>query len=137
MKIYWDSSALIWFYSRKRLVEIKGVTRTHTLAEVFSALTGRGIMLQMDDGTQRPRKYSPEIATAVVEQMYQRLEFVDISAAETIKSFSLTHTQGVQGGRIHDYLHVKAAEMARADELWTADENDLSGLGKVTVRILT
>ena len=137
MKIYWDSSALLWFYARKRLAEISGVTRTHTLAEVFSALTGRGIMLQMEDGTLRQRKYSPEIATAVVVQMHRQLDFVDISAEEVVQALSSTQALGVQGGRIHDYLHVKAAEAAKADAIWTADENDLSGLGKVTVRILT
>jgi hypothetical protein len=40
--IYWDTSALIRFILERRANEISGVTRTHTLAELFSALTGRG-----------------------------------------------------------------------------------------------
>jgi predicted nucleic acid-binding protein len=137
MRIYWDSSALLWFFARRRLTEIKGITRTHSLAEVFSALTGRGIILQMEDGTLHQRKYSPLIAAAIVEQIYRQLEFVDLPPEGLVRALSAAHALGVQGGRVHDYLHVKAAEAAGAQELWTADENDLSGLGRVPVVILS
>ncbi len=44
MKAYWDSSALVETLSdptlRARLKAERGFTRTHSLAEVFSALTG-------------------------------------------------------------------------------------------------
>jgi hypothetical protein len=38
MKVYWDTSAIIWYFGRGRIGEIRGVTRPHTLSETFSAL---------------------------------------------------------------------------------------------------
>jgi predicted nucleic acid-binding protein len=134
MKVYWDASALIWFYARGRVAEIEGVTRSHALAEVFSALSGKGVLWQMMDGTYRLRKLSPGLASKVVETLHKQLDFVEVRAEDVVKALKHTQTKGVQGGRVHDYLHMIAAQSAGADELWTADENDFTGLGKVKVR---
>ena len=53
MKVYWDTSAIIWYFGRGRIGEIRGVTRPHTLSETFSALTGGGFELVMPDGTEK------------------------------------------------------------------------------------
>ena len=52
MKAYWDSSALVEATAdaalRATLRSDGGITRTHSLAETFSALTGN-IEIRMDD----------------------------------------------------------------------------------------
>ncbi len=53
MTVYWDTSGIIRYLTSNRLPEIKGVTRTHTLAELFSTLSGRGIDTIKADGTIR------------------------------------------------------------------------------------
>jgi hypothetical protein len=49
MKAYWDSSAVIEACNspvlRARLHRERGLTRTHTLAEVFSTLTGARLVV--------------------------------------------------------------------------------------------
>ena len=51
MKAYWDSSALVAaaadFALRARLRQERGITRTHALAEIFSALTGGNLALRL------------------------------------------------------------------------------------------
>jgi hypothetical protein len=58
MKAYWDSSALVEATSdlilRTRLRSDGGITRTHALAEVFSALTGGNLSIRLEaDGSNR------------------------------------------------------------------------------------
>jgi predicted nucleic acid-binding protein len=36
--------------------------------------------------------------------------------------------RGVRGGRVHDYLHARAAEKAGAEELLTTDQYDFASL---------
>ncbi len=73
MTVYWDSSAVIWYYGQGRIMEISGVTRPHALSEIFSALTGGGYEIVLPDGRK---------------------------------------------------------------ELWTTDQNDFEGLGKVPLKYL-
>ena len=51
MKAYWDSSALVKATLdaglRARLRNERGITRTHTLAEAFSAFTGGNLAIRM------------------------------------------------------------------------------------------
>ncbi len=56
MTVYWDTSAIIHYVTSRRVREIAGVTRTHTLAELFSAFTGRGWTELMPDGTNRQKR---------------------------------------------------------------------------------
>jgi hypothetical protein len=52
MKAYWDSSALVEASAnlviRRRLRNERGITRTHALAEAFSALTAGGLAVRLD-----------------------------------------------------------------------------------------
>ena len=134
MKVYWDTSALIWFYSESRLSEVSGVTRPHTLAEMFSTLTGAGVQMISPDGTLRLKKLSPGSGVAIVQRLVPVLEYVDLSAAEVAAALANAQAQAVQGGRVHDLLHAVAAEKAGADELWTLDQNDFKGLTKVALK---
>ena len=39
MKVYWDTSAVLNYWMRGRMDELIGVTRPHTLPELFSTVT--------------------------------------------------------------------------------------------------
>jgi len=122
MKAYWDSGALVEASSdlllRSRLRKERGFTRTHALAETFSALTGGRLTIRLDADT----------ASEVVDNLARDLDFVDLSAKEVLSALKQAQKRGVRGGRVHDYLHVRAAEKAGAPELLTTDQHDFASL---------
>ena|SRR5690348_5205809 len=127
MKAYWDSSALVEAtidpVVRARLSKEKGITRTHALAETFSALTGNPKM-----------RFDADYAAQTIEQLSADLEFTDLSCPEVIAALKQAKRKGVRGGHVHDLLHAAAADKAGATELLTLDANDFSGLpDKATV----
>ena len=115
MTLYWDSSSLI----AALLVghSPKGVTRSHTLSEVFSTLTGRGI--ETLAGRQR---IHPDDAAALLADL-PKLRFVELTAEETLKAIEEAGGRGVRGGLVHDWLHVQAAQKSKAHGILT--ENTL------------
>ena len=121
MKAYWDSSALIEAVKdsalRARLHQEKGVTRTHTLSEVFSTLTGNPAL-----------RFDADYAAQVTEQLAGDLEFTDLSAIEVIAALKKARRKGVRGAHVHDLLHAAAADKAGVQELLTLDQNDFDGL---------
>ena len=78
MKPYWDSSALVAASAdlalRTRLRAEGGVTRTHALAETFSALTGGNLALRVD----------ADAAARMVDSLAQDLDFVDLTSKEIL-----------------------------------------------------
>ena|SRR5437899_2266632 len=123
MKAYWDSSALVETTTnpklRTRLHNEKGFTRTHSLAEVFAALTGNPQIRA--DASQ---------AAETIEQLAEHLEFTDLSPAEVISALKKAKRKGVRGGHVHDLLHAAAADKSGAKELLTLDLNDFQGLAE-------
>jgi len=121
MKAYWDSSALVETTIdsalRARLSKEKGITRTHALAETFSALTGNPKM-----------RFDADYAAQAVEQLCADLEFTDLSSAEVIAALKKAKKKGVRGGHVHDLLHAAAADKAGVTELLTIDLTDFTGL---------
>ncbi len=121
MKAYWDSSALVEttikpeLKSRLRLE--KGFSRTHSLAEVFAALTGNP---QIRAGASQ--------ASETIEQLAEDLEFVDLFPSEVISALKKAKRKGVRGGHVHDLLHAAAADKSGAKELLTLDVNNFQGL---------
>ena len=134
MKVYWDSSAIVFFYARGRMAEIEGVTRPHTLAESFSALTGGGFDLLLPDGTKRHKRLSVGLAAGIIARIQPRLTYVELSSEDIVAALQ---RKKARGGRVHDLLHAVAAEKAGADELWTLDQHDFEGLGKVPLKYLS
>ena len=99
MKAYWDSSALVEATGdirlRARLRSERGITRTHSLAEIFSALTGGNLNIRMDaDG-----------AAQVVDNLTADLDFIDLKPDEVTRALKEAKQRGVRGGRVHDFLH--------------------------------
>jgi predicted nucleic acid-binding protein len=122
MKAYWDSSALVAAAAdialRTRLREERGITRTHALAEVFSALTGGNLVIRVE----------ADAATEMVENLARDLDFVDLTANEVLAALKLAQKRGVRGGRVHDFLHAIAAENSGVEELLTTDQYDFESL---------
>jgi predicted nucleic acid-binding protein len=127
MKAYWDTSALIETIKdgdlRRRLKQEGGLTRSHSLAETFSALTGGNINLRVD----------ADQAAEMVSQLANDLSFFDLAPADVISALKKAKAKGVRGGRVHDFLHAIAAEKSGAKELLTLDENDFTGLTAIAV----
>jgi predicted nucleic acid-binding protein len=122
MKPYWDSSALVECFVdpelRIRLSREGGLTRTHSLAEIFSALTKGNLTIRVEASA----------AARMLTDIARHLEFVDLSSIEVLHALEQTRRRGVRGGRVHDFLHAVAAEKAKASLLLTADENDFESL---------
>jgi predicted nucleic acid-binding protein len=136
MTVYWDTGALMRFLLEKRQAEISGVTRTHTLAELFSALTGQGWKETLPGGIERQRRMGMALAAKQIQDISRRLQFIDLTAEEVVRAINQAKQLAAQGGRIHDLLHAVAAQKANADELWTVDRNDFNGLGTVPIKQL-
>ena len=121
MKIYWDSSALFNALASKtvfdRFDSDEHITRSHGFAEVFSHLTGRG--LPMKDGTRQ--NVSPADAAKMLSTLAKRLSLRDLSGAETLAAIEMADKRGIQGARIHDLLHARAAVLAGAEKILTRD----------------
>jgi predicted nucleic acid-binding protein len=130
MKAYWDSSAIVaaWINpeTRVRLHQERGVTRTHALAEIFSAFTGGNLTIRQDAGD----------AARTVTDLARDLDFVDLGKADILQALQSARAKGERGGRVHDYLHAVAAEKAKAPKLVTVDRNDFDGLTSLTVEQL-
>ena len=128
MSAYWDSSALVEAVFEPRLNDRlrheRGVTRPHSLAEVFSTLTGNPVTrIPADD------------AALVVETLARSLDFIDLDAAETTAAMKRARALGVRGGRIHDLLHAVAADKSPADRILTLDQQDFLGLTRLPIEI--
>jgi hypothetical protein len=122
MKRYWDASALIDAIHDSR-VEAKAqepgqVTRVHTLAEVFSTLTGGRLGFQ----------YLADDAAELIDEITSGFEFVELNADEVRDALAGAQKAGVRGGRVHDWLHAVAAKKAKVKELLTDNVVDFTGL---------
>ena len=130
MSAYWDSSALIEACSslalRSRLHRERGLTRTHTLAEVFSTLTGGNLAFRLD----------ADAAAQTLTSLASDLDFHDPTPAEVLAALREARKKGVRGGRVHDYLHALAAEKCGAEKLLTLDRNDFKDLTSVKIEQL-
>jgi len=108
MKAYWDSSAVIEACNnpvlRARLHRERGLTRTHTLAEIFSTLTGGNLAFRLDADT----------AAQTVANLAEDLDFHDLTTPEVLTALKAARKKGVRGGRVHDYLHAVAAQKSGA-----------------------
>ncbi len=130
MTAYWDSSAIIaaWISPeiRMRLHRERGVTRTHSLAEVFSAFTGGSLTIRQD----------ADEAARTIANLAQDLDFVDLDRTEVVAALRLARVKGVRGGRVYDYLHAVAAEKIQAEKLLTVDRGDFNGITAMKIEQL-
>lgn len=122
MKRYWDASALVDALHDERieglLREPDQWTRPHTLAEVFSTLTGGRLGI----------RYLADDAAALLREASASLKFVELDAAEVLAALDKAQNLGVRGGRVHDWLHAAAARKAKVQTLLTDNFADFDGL---------
>jgi len=118
LKAYWDSSALVEALqnpkSREALSRQGGWTRTHSLSEVFSTLTGGRLGVRS----------TAEDAVRLLEDLAQDLEFIEMSAAQTFRALAKAKKLGVRGGLVHDLLHAEAALLSGAKKILTLNSED-------------
>lgn len=122
MRRYWDTSALVdALHDSKieaRVLEPDQWTRLHTLSEAFSTLTGGRLGF----------KYAPDDAAALLKEITARMNFVELDKKQTFTALTLAQERGIRGGRIHDWLHARAATRAGVEVLVTENRADFVGL---------
>ena len=128
MKAYWDSSALVESVVndkiKRRLEAERGFTRPHTLAEIFSSLTGNPAT-----------RIETDSAAKILERLAISLDFVELTGPEVLDALKSAREKGVLGGRVHDYLHAMAAEKCGAKKILTLDKNGFAGLTGLQVEL--
>ena len=121
MKAYWDSSALVAALHdqnlRDQIRPRVAVTRPHSLAEVFSTLT-KGVNF----------RYPAADAAKILADLKSDLDFVELTAEDTVRTINEASNHGVRGARIHDLMHATAAVKAGAEILLTLDTAGFSDL---------
>lgn len=119
MKSYWDSSALLNALASKpaidRLDAGEHITRSHAYAELFSHLSGKGLPMK---GGGRQRVTAAD-AGKMVGSLAAKLTTRDLTPDETLATIARASVVGVQGARIHDLLHARAAKLAGAELILT------------------
>ena len=119
---YWDSSALIDALHDSRIealaLEPDQWTRSHTLSEVFSTLTGGRMGF----------RYLPDDAAALISEITAGMNFVELDQAEVKAALQAAQKRGVRGGQVHDWMHARAAAKAKVEELLTDNLSDFQGL---------
>lgn len=122
MKRYWDTSALLNAFWDSRIEKLSREpdqwTRSHTLTEMFSTLTGGRLGFQ----------FNPADAAEIVRELTSRMNFVELSSVEVQTALDEAEKRGVRGGRIHDWLHARAAKKAGVEKLLTENFADFAEL---------
>ena len=122
MTTYWDSSALVLAFSlphvKKKLEEEGGTTRTHTLAEVFSTLTGGRLGFPLD----------AEKAAIMIGCLSSHLTLVSLSSDETLAALLTAKSKGIRGARVHDFLHAVTAKKESCTRIYTLNFNDFKDI---------
>jgi len=95
-------------------------TRPHTLAEMFSTLTGGRLGV----------KYLPDDAAALIREITASFNFVNLDASEIQAALDSARNHGVRGGNIHDWIHARAAEKAGVQVLLTDNYGDFENLAE-------
>ena len=130
MKTYWDTSALLAVIIAEPTALAafndnthNRVTRTHSLSETFGQLTGGRMVLRM----------TPQDAAAALRALARKIEFLELDAKDVLEALSETRKHGVMGRMVHDYLHVYAAERAKAGRIFTFNVSDFEYLTDLPV----
>ena len=122
MKVYWDTSAIVVCLHDKTKVGLlrkgENYTRPHTLAELFSTLTGGRCAI----------RYAPKHAAALAISLRPCFTFVELNANETLAALKGADGLNVHGGRVHDLMHAVAAAQCGAEQLFTYNGKHFDGL---------
>jgi predicted nucleic acid-binding protein len=97
----------------------KGVISAHSLTEVYSVLTRTPF---------KPPLY-PSEAWQIIEQMIlPHMELVTLTAKEYREVVLRCAANGWAGGRVHDAVHLRCAQKAECDRVYTFNVKDFRSL---------
>ena len=123
MRTYWDSSALLNALAARpvlaRLDKGEHVTRSHAYVETFHHLSGRGLPLK---NGQRVA-VTPKDAAAMIRRLAVKVPARDLDPEQTLKALDDAQRRGVKGRLVHDWIHARAAKLAKADLIVTRDDD--------------
>jgi hypothetical protein len=137
VKTYWDSSAVINAAVSEAVMDRldigEHVTRLHALAEFFSIMTSRGILIQDATGTPARFRFGPQEAADWLKEFAGKVQFEELDKGELLEALDNAENLSVQGGRIYDYWHALVAKKAKVDTLLTRNTKDFTAYaGNVT-----
>jgi predicted nucleic acid-binding protein len=100
----------------------RGMTSAHSLTEVYSVLTRTPF---------QPPVY-PSEAWQIIEQMIlPHMELVTLTAKEYREVVLRCAASGWAGGKVHDSVHLRCAEKAECDRVYTFNLSDFRVLAPV------
>ena len=97
----------------------KGFISTHSIAEVFAALTRLPIV---------PRVHPSEAARIITTNLLPYLQTVPADQDDYLSALAAMEQSGWIGARIYDLLLLICAERCRADRIYTFNLNDFRAL---------
>lgn len=97
----------------------RGFTSAHGLTEVYSVLTRTPF---------RPPLYPSEAWQIIAEMILPSMELLTLTAKEYQEVVRHCAVSGWAGGRIHDAVHLRCAQKAGCDRIYTFNVKDFRAL---------
>jgi hypothetical protein len=126
---YWDTSAMLRAW-KEDWRPGAGITRTHTISEWYHIQTGRGLLFTAPDGSREKRALTPATAAREARALFKSLTFVELEAGQVFDALdALAKIPGLKASAVHDFLHIRAAELNHATAAVTLNQEEW---GKMT-----
>lgn len=108
----------------------RGYTSAHGITEFYSVMTRAPF---------KPPLHSTEVWRLIDEVILKHLELVTLTAKEHIEVTRRCAAAGWGGGRVHDAMHLRCAEKAGCDRIYTFNAKDFRALAspETLPRIIT
>jgi len=133
MKVFCDTSVLVAasirqhpHYVRARPVleevasgRVKGVMSTHSLAELYSALTLIPVL---------PRLQPSQVRDIIETNVRRHFEFVPLTSAMYEQAIALCVARGLPGAKVYDALLLECARQVAVDRIYTFNLQDFRRL---------
>jgi predicted nucleic acid-binding protein len=116
--------ALAWF-ERAVVGDVRGAVSTHSLAELYSTLTGHPAW-----------KVSPTACHEVMKENLKNFQVVSIKVKDYWSVIQRMSRLALPGGAIYDALHAQVALEARMDSILTLNAKHFSRLGLDVARLV-
>jgi predicted nucleic acid-binding protein len=139
MKILFDTSVLVASLSARHpehprafqqyqkviMSKVEGCFSTHTLAELYSVMTGHPSW-----------RISPSDLQKVIEEELNAFEVISLSTRDYQNAVASLVKLAITGGGIFDMLHAQAALKAKADVLLTLNKKHFIRLGEEVANLV-
>jgi predicted nucleic acid-binding protein len=126
MKVYFDTNVLVaalkgeHFHhvgsfaaiQRVRRGEIEGYTSGQALTEVYSVLTRTPFAVPI---------YPDEALAMIQRSILSAFHMIDISSQSYLAAIAACPHAGWKGGKVHDAVHIQAAQQAGCELIYTYD----------------